>query len=152
MGRVLTEAIETGLLDSYLDRTRLDLSRRYRAVCDVLRGEPRITNVTEESACRRAGGYFLWLEFPRGVDSKECASYCLREHGIRFMACPKCDPFGSGDMQGLSTDRCARICFADLDRDILVDASKAFVSAFRSYIDVTNVCAGSAVASSEEHV
>ena len=138
MGRVLTEAIETKLLDSYLDKTRSDLSQRYHAVCNVLRDEPRITNVTEEFACRRAGGYFLWLEFPRNVDARECASYCLKEHGIRFMAGPRCDPFGSSDMPGLSINQCARICFADVDRDVLVDASIAFVSAFRSYIDETN--------------
>ena len=138
MGRVMTEAIETGLLDSHLDRTRLDLSQRHRAVCDVLRDEPRITNVTEGSARRRAGGYFLWLEFPPGVDSEEFASYSLGEHGVRFMAGPRCDPFGPGDVPGLSMGRCARICFADVDRDVLVDATKAFVSAFRSYVDEKN--------------
>ena len=102
----------------------------------MLKEEPRITILTQHSPVKRHGGYFIWVSFPPGVDSQDFFTYSMKEYGVRFMAGRKCDPFPSSedDATGTSIQSCARLCFADLDRDELVKGTSEFLKAFRSYM------------------
>jgi DNA-binding transcriptional MocR family regulator len=137
MGRLMAHAIETGMLDQYLDKLILEYSERYRLICKLLEVEPRINIITKQTASNREGGYFIWVQFPTDIDSEEFASYSLREHGVRFMAGNKSDPFDSlhENHTKQAIRSCARLCFADLDRDKLEQGVMAFVEAFRSFCD-----------------
>ncbi|KAL7475116.1 hypothetical protein ACHAW6_001042 [Cyclotella cf. meneghiniana] len=136
MGRLMAHAIETGLLDEYLNKLNSNYSERYDLICSVLEKEPRIKILTEHSPVERRGGYFLWVQFPNEVDSDEFASYSLKEFGVRFMAGGRSDPFPQlEDNPSRSLiNSCARLCFADLDREKLVDATSTFVQAFQSFL------------------
>ena len=140
MGRIMTHAIESNLLDSYLDKLRVEYGERYRLVCDLLKTESRITILSEKSPVKRIGGYFNWIQFPSGVNSDNFFAFSMEKFSVRFMSGGKCDPFpqeGSGvdDTTGASIRSCARLCFADLEREKLIDATKVFLQAFRSYMD-----------------
>ena len=139
MGRIMTHAIESNLLDSYLDKLRVEYGERYELVCNLLKAEPRITVLSQKSPVKRQGGYFIWIQFPLGVNSEEFFAYSMEKYSVRFMSGGKCDPFPQGgevdDTTGASIRSCARLCFADLDRENLVSATKVFLEAFRSYME-----------------
>jgi 2-aminoadipate transaminase len=137
MGRLMAHAIETGMLDQYLDKLILEYSERCRLICNLLKQEPRINIITTQDASNREGGYFIWVQFPPYVDSEEFSSYCLQEHGVRFMTGNKADPFDSlrDNRTKQAIGSCARLCFADLDREKLEQGVVAFVEAFRSFCD-----------------
>ncbi|KAL3799967.1 hypothetical protein HJC23_007440 [Cyclotella cryptica] len=137
MGRLMTQAIETGLLDQYLNKLNLDYSERYGLICNILEKEPRIEILTKHSPVKRKGGYFLWVQFPDEVDSEEFASYSLKEYGVRFMPGGRSDPFPLHDNPSrLLINSCARLCFADLDREKLVVATTTFVKAFQTFLQL----------------
>lgn len=139
MGRLMTQAIESGVLDSYLDGLRSEYSERYTLVCKMLQEESRIV-LSRYQSVQRYGGYFVWVQFPIGVNSDEFFSYSMENFGVRFMSGGRCDPFSlaGGHVSGLSVQSCARLCFADLDREELKNALRAFLDAFRSYMNVLN--------------
>lgn len=136
MGKMMYHAIESNLLDTYLDKLKLEYAERYELMCNILSEEPRISILTELSPVNRRGGYFIWIGFPSAVNSYDFSVYSLENYGIRFMAGEKCDPFtlGDDDKSGLRIRNCARLCYADLDREDLVSGTKVFVEAFRAYI------------------
>lgn len=138
-GRLMTNAIESGLLDSYLNKLKMEYAQRCDLVCDLLKVEPRIVVLTHNSPIKRGGGYFLWVQFPFGVDSDALLAFSMNDYGVKFMPGSRCDPFAGEDddngSSGALIKCCARLCFADLDRDELVDATKAFIQAFRSFVD-----------------
>ena len=138
MGRMMTHAIEFRLLDSYLDKLIGEYSERYELVSNLLKEEPRIAILSRDSPVKRQGGYFIWVQFPTGVNGDEFLSYCMENYGVKFMSGDKCDPFASTKMyaetSGKSIRSCARLCYADLDREDLISATKAFIVAFRSYM------------------
>ena len=102
-------------------------------MCNILREEPRISILNNKSPISRQGGYFVWIGFPRN----DFVAYSLEKYGIRFMAGKRCDPFlltQEGDMSSSFIQFCARLCFADLDREDLLNATATFVESFRSYM------------------
>ena len=114
----------------------MEYSQRYELMCNILREEPRISILNDKSPIKRQGGYFVWIGFPSSVNTDDFVAYSLEKYGIRFMAGKKCDPFplsGDGDVSGSSIKSCARLCFADQDREDLVNATSTFVESFRSY-------------------
>ena len=135
MGRLMTHAIETGLLDRYLDKLVLEYSERFSLICGILEKEPRIKVLTKHTTSGRQGGYFIWIQFPSDVDSEEFASYSLKEHGVRFMAGKSSDPFHHDNNTKVAISSCARLCFADLDREKLEQGAVAFIEAFQSFVD-----------------
>lgn len=136
VGRLMTQAIETGLLDQYLDKLLLEYSERCNLICALLEQEPMI-KVLKSSTSNRDGGYFVWVQFPPQIDSEQFALYSLKEHGVRFMAGTKSDPFHQDDNGTKSSiQSCARLCFADLDRDKLAQATAAFIESFRAFVQL----------------
>jgi len=137
LGSMMTRAIESNLLDTHLDKLKLEYSRRYNLMCNILREESRISILNDKSPISRQGGYFVWISFPSSVNTDDFVAYSLEKYGIRFMAGKRCDPFfltKEGDMSGSSIQSCARLCFADLDREDLLNATSTFVESFRSYM------------------
>lgn len=138
VGRMMTHAIENNLLDSYLDKLKLEYSERYDLMCSILRSEPQISILTQNYPLKRRGGYFIWVGFPPNINSDDFLKYSLENFGVRFMAGTRCDPFAltNGEVVSGSSSikNCARLCFADLDRDDLMKGTTAFVEAFQSYM------------------
>lgn len=134
MGRLMTHAVESGLLDSYLDKLRIEYKERYEIVCDILRKEPRLNVFSFEEP--RAGGYFIWVTFPPTVDADDFLNYSIKTYGVKFMAGTKAipHPLPSNDDIGAAIKSSARLCFADLNRDDLRNGTESFVKAFQSYI------------------
>ena len=137
LGSMMTRAIKSNLLDEHLDKLKLEYSQRYELMCNILREEPQISILNDKSPISRQGGYFVWIGFPSSVNTDDFVAYSLEKYGIRFMAGKRCDPFlltQEGDTSGSSIQSCARLCFADLDREDLVNATTTFVESFRSYM------------------
>jgi 2-aminoadipate transaminase len=134
VGRMMTHAIESNLLDAYLDKLKHEYAERYQLMCDVLKDEPRIAVLTRHYPGKRRGGFFIWIEFPSVVNSDELLAYSTENYGVRFMAGGRCDPFTDADPCGRYIRSCARLCFADLEREELASATYAFVEAFRSFM------------------
>jgi len=141
MGEIMKQAIELGLLDSYLDKLKSEYSERYELVYNMLKEEPRLS-IAQNCQVRRQGGYFIWVQFPPGINSNEFLSYSIDKYEVKFMAGGRCDPFPSskGGASGIAIRSCARLCFADLDRDNLVNATEAFLESFRSYMKSIDKC------------
>jgi 2-aminoadipate transaminase len=135
MGRMMRHAIESNLLDAHLDKLKHEYAQRYQLMCDVLKDEPRIAVLTRHYPGKRRGGYFIWIEFPSVVISDEFLAYSMENYGVRFMAGGRCDPFTEADPCGRHIQSCARLCYADLDREELASATYAFVEAFRSFMN-----------------
>ena len=135
MGRLMAHAIDSGLLDQYLDKLVLEYSERFNIMCNALKDEPLIKVLTKSSDMNREGGYFIWVQFPSYVDSEEFAAYGMQEFGVRFMTGKQSDPFHMmhNNATKQSIRSCARLCFADLDKVVLVQAINAFIEAFRSF-------------------
>ena len=141
-GRLMAHAIDTGLLESYLDKLVLDYSERCSLLCNALIDEPRIKILTKRSPLSKEGGYFIWVQFPSGVDSGEFASYCLKEHSVRIMAGCQTDPFTLTDCNSTTKEsirNCARLCFVDMDKEILVQSTQIFIRAFRAFLEQNNL-------------
>ncbi|KAL9182576.1 hypothetical protein ACHAXT_013228 [Thalassiosira profunda] len=133
MGRMMTHAIESGLLDRYLDKLKAEYAERHGLMCKMLEEEPRLTILAQDSP--RAGGYFIWVAFPLEVNSADFLAYSLEHHGVKFMAGTRCDPFATDKgASGMAIQSCARLCFADLDRSELITAASTFIEAFRSFM------------------
>ena len=132
MGNMMRHCIELGLLDSYLDKLRIDYKERYELVCKILQKEPRLKVLTMNEP--RAGGYFIWVQLPTNVNADEFLSFSIEQYGVRFMAGTKTNPLPDYDDDiGNMIISSARLCFVDLDRDELEKGTNAFVTAFQSY-------------------
>ncbi|KAL7465945.1 hypothetical protein ACHAXS_006246 [Conticribra weissflogii] len=143
-GRMMTYAIESGLLDKYLDRLKVEYRERHQIICSILEEEPQISLLTgsNSSFYNRAGGYFVWVQFPSDMDSLELLRYSQEEYGVKFMPGIRCDPFANAagkfndfpfTQTGSAIESCARLCFADLSKDDLVKGTRKFLQAFRSF-------------------
>lgn len=147
MGRIMTHAIESNLLDAYLDKLKLEYGERCELMCCILKQEPRISLLSHNnSPVKRQGGYFIWLQFPSGISSEDFLTYAIENYGVKFMPGGKCDPFAEEDDSsrcGRSIRSCARLCFADLDREELASATSTFLLAFSSYMLLSLVKPGS---------
>lgn len=133
-GRMMTHAIESNLLDKYLDKLRHEYAERYELMCDILKDEPRIAILTDNVPNKRRGGYFIWIKFPLTVNGEDFLLYSIDQYGIRFMPGGRCDQFTSSDDCGKHIRSCARLCFANIDREDLAHATSAFIEAFRSFM------------------
>lgn len=137
MGTIMRHAIESNLLDTYLDQLRVEYAERCALMCDILKDEPRISIPSLNSPVKRQGGYFIWVQFPSGFSSDDFLTYSMENYGVKFMAGGKCDPFAEGDdTSGRCIRSCARLCIADLDREELASATATFLLAFRSYMEL----------------
>ncbi len=133
-GGMMTRAIESRLLDAFLERLRREYAERYDLMCNILNEESRIVLPTRDYPGGRRGGYFLWIQFPSVVDSDVFLRYSVQNFGVKFMAGGRCDPFDEADPCGRSIRSCARLCFADLDREELGPATSSLLEAFRSFM------------------
>jgi 2-aminoadipate transaminase len=138
VGRMMTHAIESNLLDAYLDKLKHEYAERYELMCNILKDEPRIAVLTRRCPGKR-GGYFIWIEFPSVVNSAEFLTYSMLNYGVKFMAGGRCDPFTEADPCGSHIRSCARLCFADLDREELAPATSAFVESFRTFMNLNSI-------------
>jgi DNA-binding transcriptional MocR family regulator len=134
VGRMMTHAIEFNLLDKFLDKLKHEYAERFDLICNILNDEPRIALLTKDYPGNRRGGYFVWIKFPSVVDSDEFLKYSMENYGVKFMAGGRCDPLTEAGPCGGCIRSCARLCFADLDREELAPATSSFLEAFRSFM------------------
>ncbi|KAL3807580.1 hypothetical protein ACHAXA_000382 [Cyclostephanos tholiformis] len=134
VGRMMTHAIESNMLDKFLDKLKHEYAKRYEMMCNILKDEPRIAVLTKDYPGNRRGGYFIWIEFPPVVNSDKFLRYSTENYGLKFMAGGRCDPFNEASPSGEYIRSCARLCFADIDLEELAPATFTFLEAFRSFM------------------
>ncbi|MEX1366266.1 MAG: PLP-dependent aminotransferase family protein [Nannocystaceae bacterium] len=98
--------IETGDLDRHIDHLRRTFRTRADALTQALRHELPLLEVPEPM-----GGYFLWLELPKGRDVRHLHEQAPA-HGVSFTPGPRC-----AIERDLS--RCLRLSFAFYEPDEL---------------------------------
>lgn len=145
---IMCRALQSRIADTFLKKLNAGYADRARKLCNILRKEERILL---PNSCP-TGGYFLWIKFPPEVDTEDFLSFCEQGDAadleIRFRPGSKCDAFAdymAGEEQiandiasGVSTSSFqshARLCFADLDEDNLLEGGRRLVQAFRMYMD-----------------
>jgi 2-aminoadipate transaminase len=98
--RMLELFLERGGMDAHLATLRRDYRRRKRAMQDALREHFGVAvEFTDPD-----GGFFLWLELPAHVDTRELFPVALRE-GVAYIPGPAFSPSGRYSNQ-------LRLCFA----------------------------------------
>lgn len=104
---ILESAMELGLLDRYLTGLKATYRRRARALIDALRAhlDPRIRFVEP------TGGFFVWLELPRGADS---AALVEKARAAKAGFLPGSIASVDGDQAS-----CLRLCFTYFDEQEL---------------------------------
>jgi len=128
IGSLMLSVIKSGTLDRYLDTLRTTYSRRLNVLCNILKDEPRIQ--IHHTPC---GGYFLWIYFPTNISSENFLNFCLTDkYLVRFLPGNQCDPFHSTAPTG-NLESSARLCFAYLNEEDLIEGATRFVTAFRDY-------------------
>ena len=147
---IMRIALRSRRCDAVLQRLNAAYEGRARRMCDVLHEESGIRVVH-----RPLGGLFIWVKFPDDVDARDLLNFCAgtaasdSASGVRFLPGEACDArFGDGDLTQEERDRndivsgvsgasfrsCARLCFADLDEDDLVEGTRRLVRAFGEYM------------------
>jgi DNA-binding transcriptional MocR family regulator len=129
-------ALASRVADDILNGLRRKLKVRAEKLCSTLSAETRFQIVHPP-----LGGYFVWIKFPDSVDSQRFLEFC--EGKVKFMPGWRCDATGSngGDMDlkhkkvalsSLSSH--ARLCFADLDLELIDKGTKELILCFRQYM------------------
>lgn len=129
-------ALASRVADDILNGLRRMLKVRSEKLCSALSTETRIQIVH-----RPLGGYFVWIKFPDSVDSQSFLEFC--DGKVKFMPGWRCDATGSSggdvdlnhkqvDLSPLSSH--ARLCFADLDLELIDKGIKELIMCFRQYI------------------
>ena len=126
-------ALTSRIADDVLNMLRMDYRIRAEKLCYALSSEPRIQIVNQP-----LGGYFLWIKFPDNVNSEKFLKFCIGR--VKFMLGVRCDIAapGSNVVDGekdyqLFTSH-ARLCFADLDVDVLETGIAELIACFRQFI------------------
>lgn len=145
---IMCRALHSHIADTFLKKLNARYSDRARKLCNILQKEDRIIL---PNRCP-TGGYFLWIKFPLDVDAEDFLKFCEQGDGkhleLRFRPGSKCDAFEDhvdGEEQiandiasGVSKSSFksyARLCFADLDDDNLLEGGRRLVQAFKMYMD-----------------
>jgi DNA-binding transcriptional MocR family regulator len=119
---VVRSALELGLVDETLGLLKETYSRRLQAMCAALRSRlPAAVQFTEP-----AGGFFIWLTLPEGVDATTLLAEAIA-HNVEFMPGPK---FSS--RQGLKN--CLRLSFAYYDTPELLTGVERLSAVIRPAI------------------
>ena len=106
------EFLRRGALDRNLDLVRSLLRARRDALLAALEEH---LGVTGAAWSRPEGGYFLWLELPRGLDVAELQP-AAEARGVTFVACPDFYPAAAGGRSA------ARLAFSFASPSQLGDA------------------------------
>lgn len=120
-------ALELGLLGHHLDTTVLP---HLRASCDALCVALR-EHLPQCDFDQPAGGYFLWLKLPSGMDGKALLAHALEAStadpslAVRFTPGAMC---GQGAAAG-----CIRLCFAFYTPPELREAARRLGAVVRSF-------------------
>lgn len=128
-------ALETRIADDVLKKLTIAYKRRAEKICTALSVESRIQIVN-----RPIGGYFIWIKFPSNVNSEQFLEFCNGR--VKFMLGVRCDIAGGDICTDTNTvaekhDRPftshARLCFADLDEDVLHQGVQLLIACFQEY-------------------
>jgi DNA-binding transcriptional MocR family regulator len=76
---IVYEFCVSGALDSSIETVKAALGERARTLCDALR-----THLPDARFVEPEGGYFLWVELPRGTDVAALFD-AARERGVQFV-------------------------------------------------------------------
>jgi 2-aminoadipate transaminase len=84
---IVRSAVENGLLEDQLRNLKTAYSRRKTALADALRESlPEVVHFVEPG-----GGFFIWLEFPHGIDTPHLLDAAFKQNvgflpGLKFSA------------------------------------------------------------------
>ena len=117
---LVANMITTGGARSHVERLRTSLARRAWLLADAINAQqPAGKSPLVQVA---PAGYFLWVDLP-GLDADELRERCLAEHGVAFLAGPRCALTATPGEPSSEAGR-ARVCFAFLEEDELVEAGR----------------------------
>lgn len=139
MGTILSLGLSNLTVDRVLQRLRDQYQIRCNLLCDLLERETSI-----RLTCRPTGGYFIWIQLPRIMDQQAAGKFmdfCI-DHGVRFMPGTRCDArpveYPTDQHVGLSDEYSlysyARLCFAKLNSNDILQGAELFLQCLRSYI------------------
>lgn len=123
-------ALANRLTDKVVQRLQCQCQTRAHKVCQALSIEPRI-----QISNRPIGGYFVWIKFPDSVKTDAFQAYCADR--IKFLPGVRCVVIKSSSscvVAKRAFDSYARLCFADLDEDVLVKGINELVACFQEYM------------------
>lgn len=135
IGEIMRTALQSRVADDVLNKLRMEYKIRAETLCTILESEPQIQVVN-----RPIGGYFVWIKFPDSVNTEKFLEFCNRR--IKFMLGIRCDIAVNNDTRVDARKKenqmfsChARLCFADLDVNILERGLTELIACFGEYTD-----------------
>ncbi|GLC46903.1 hypothetical protein PLESTB_001282300 [Pleodorina starrii] len=129
-------ALELGLQAAHLDGVvRPQLAARCTALVSALRRY--LPPGSFESLVEPRGGYFLWLELRKDIDSRRLLSLAESRHGVRFTPGPNC---------GGGPPHCLRLAFSFYNEAELEEGARRLGAAVRDYTDQQEAEKGSTTA------
>jgi DNA-binding transcriptional MocR family regulator len=122
-------ALASRVADDILNGLRRKCKVRAEKLCSALNAETRIQIVHQP-----LGGYFVWIKFPDSVDSQIFLDFC--DGRVKFMPGVRCvcdvDPEHKSNAHFSSSH--ARLCFADLDVELIDKGINELIICFREYM------------------
>lgn len=90
MSCILGTALQLGLVSKHITYVRGVYYGRMKAMCDAID-----ELVPQAKYTRPRGGYFVWIELPTKIDSKEFAKFCEEKYKVKFWPGPFCSNDGN---------------------------------------------------------
>ena len=112
---IITNLVQSGDAATHVVELRAALAKRAALLAAAINdaqppGTPPIVHAAP-------AGYFLWVDC-RGVDAQALRDRCVAEHGVTFLPGNRCT------LDGAAAPTHARVCYAFLDEDELVEAGR----------------------------
>jgi DNA-binding transcriptional MocR family regulator len=122
-------AIASRVADNILNGLRRKCKVRAEKLCSALKAEARIQIVHQP-----LGGYFVWIKFPDSLDTQIFLDFCNGR--VKFMPGARCfcDVDSEHNRGALLSSSHARLCFADLDVDLIDKGINELIICFREYM------------------
>eukprot|EP01065_Artemidia_motanka_P042414 TRINITY_DN5693_c0_g1_i1.p1 TRINITY_DN5693_c0_g1~~TRINITY_DN5693_c0_g1_i1.p1 ORF type:complete len:418 (+),score=121.20 TRINITY_DN5693_c0_g1_i1:102-1355(+) len=126
--RLMSSILRQGLQVEALRSMRSEYGRRVAAVSEVLSGglPPGCT-----FSCP-AGGYFVWIELPKGTDATGLLMRCIDSCGVAFATGASASPAPATKP---TCAHCIRISFCYYDLDTVVGATERMCKFLRSAVN-----------------
>jgi DNA-binding transcriptional MocR family regulator len=112
---LVAHLVTSGDAATHVHQLRASLARRATLLADAIEGEQPAG--TPSLVHRATSGYFLWVDL-RGLDAAELRERCVQAHGVAFLPGARCA------LDAAAAQARARVCFAFLEEDELVEAGR----------------------------
>ena len=113
---IVYEFCRSGALERSIEKVRLALSQRAQTLCEALR-----EHLPDARFVEPEGGYFLWVQLPRGTDAGQLSEAAARR-GVQFVK--------GGDFVLEGAEDCFRLAYSGVNEAEIEDGIRRLADAY----------------------